>query len=58
MSSPRAGRRMAQDSRIVATDGLFFQAAYWAGTGPLHVLQTQAGLAYKFDIAGASTPDP
>jgi hypothetical protein len=43
---------------IVATDGLFFQAAYWAGTGPLHVLQAQAGLAYKFDLAGASTPTP
>jgi hypothetical protein len=42
----------------VATDGLFFQAAYWTGTGPLHVLQAQSGLAYKFDLAGASTPDP
>lgn len=55
-----SARWAADDSGlwIVATDGLFFQAAYWAGTGPLHVLQTQAGLAYKFDLAGASTPDP
>jgi hypothetical protein len=41
----------------VATDGLFFQAAYWTGTGPLHVLRAQTGLAYKFDLAGAGTPD-
>ena len=55
-----SARWAADDSGlwIVATDGLFFQAAYWAGTGPLHVLQTQTGLAYKFDIAGASTPGP
>ena len=43
---------------IVATDGLFFQAAYWTGAGPLHVLQTETGLAYKFDLAGSGTPDP
>ena len=43
---------------IVATDGLFFQAAYWTGTGPLHVLQARTGLAYKFGLAGASPPDP
>jgi hypothetical protein len=55
-----SARWAADDSGlwIVATDGLFFQAAYWTGTGPLHVLQTQTGLAYKFDLAGASTPDP
>jgi hypothetical protein len=43
---------------IVATDGLFFQVAYWAGTGPLHVLPPQAGLAYKFDIPGNDAPGP
>jgi hypothetical protein len=43
---------------IVATDGLFFQAAYWTGAGPLRVLPAQTGLAYKFDLAGASTPGP
>jgi hypothetical protein len=37
---------------IVATDGLFFQVAYWPGTGPLLVLPPRIGLAYKFDIAG------
>jgi hypothetical protein len=43
---------------IVATDGLYFQVAYWAGTGPLHVVQPQAGLAYKFGIPRAGTPVP
>jgi hypothetical protein len=41
---------------IVATDGLYFQAGYWDGQGPLRVLPSQAGLAYKFDIAGAGAP--
>jgi hypothetical protein len=41
---------------IVATDGLFFQVAYWADAGPLQVLPPQAGLAYKFDIPGPVTP--
>jgi len=41
---------------IVATDGLYLQVAYWAGTGPLQVLPPQAGLAYKIGIPGASTP--
>jgi hypothetical protein len=60
-SSDVVSARWAADGSglwIVATDGLFFQAAYWAGAGPLHVLPTQTGLAYKFDLAGASTPDP
>jgi hypothetical protein len=60
-SSDVVSARWAADGSglwIVATDGLFFQAAYWTGTGPLHVLQAQTGLAYKFDLAGASTPDP
>ncbi len=43
---------------IVATDGLYFQVAYWTGTGPLHVLQPQAGLAYKFDLPRSDTPGP
>jgi hypothetical protein len=38
---------------IVATDGLFFQAGYWTGQGPLRVLQPQSGLAYEFDVPGA-----
>ena len=38
---------------IVATDGLFFQAAYWTGHGPLRVLRPQVGLAHKFDIPGS-----
>jgi len=37
---------------IVATDGLYFQVAYWTGHGPLQVLRPQAGLAYKFDVPG------
>ena len=37
---------------IVATDGLFFQLAYWTGHGPLHVLPPQGGLAYKFAVPG------
>lgn len=41
---------------IVATDGLFFQAAYWTGAGPLHVLPPQAGLAYKFDLSEPAAP--
>jgi hypothetical protein len=41
---------------IVATDGLYFQVGYWAGHGPLRVLQPQAGLAYKFDIPGIGKP--
>jgi len=36
----------------VATDGLFFQAGYWTGRGPLRVLQPQAGLAYKLALPG------
>jgi hypothetical protein len=40
---------------IVATDGLFAQAGFWTGSGPLHVLKPQAGLAYKFDVPGAGT---
>ena len=59
-SSDVVSARWAADDTglwIVATDGLFFQAAYWTGTGPLHVLRAQAGLAYKFDLAGAGTPD-
>jgi hypothetical protein len=39
---------------IVATDGIFFQAGYWAGHGPVRVLQPQTGLAYEFDVPGAS----
>jgi hypothetical protein len=41
---------------IVATDGLYFQVAYWGGTGPLRVLSPQPGLAYKFDIPGPGAP--
>jgi hypothetical protein len=41
---------------IVATDGLYFQAGYWTGRGPLRVLQPQAGLAYKFDVPGTGRP--
>jgi hypothetical protein len=40
---------------IVATDGLFFQAGYWTGQGPLRVLRPQSGLAYKFELPGPST---
>jgi hypothetical protein len=43
---------------IVATDGLYFQVAYWSGHGPLHVLPPQAGLAYKFDVPGTGAPGP
>jgi hypothetical protein len=39
---------------IVATDGLYFQAGYWTGRGPLRVLPPQAGLAYKFDVPGTA----
>lgn len=39
---------------IVATDGLYFQTAYWTGHGALRVLRTQPGLAYKFDVYGTS----
>jgi hypothetical protein len=39
---------------IVATDGLFFQAGYWAGNGPLQVLPPQDGLAYKFGLPGVA----
>ena len=55
-----SARWTADDSGlwIVATDGLFFQVAYWTGTGPLRVLQPQAGLAYKFDIPRNGTPGP
>jgi hypothetical protein len=42
---------------IVATDGLFFQLAYWTGHGPLHVLAPQGGLAYKFAVPGQQSPD-
>jgi hypothetical protein len=41
---------------IVATDGLFFQAAYWTGAGPLRVLRPQPGLAYKFGLPGPGAP--
>jgi hypothetical protein len=41
---------------IVATDGLFFQAGYWTGHGPVRVLPPQAGLAYKFDLPGTGMP--
>ena len=41
---------------IVATDGLYFQVAYWKGDGPLRVLPPEAGLAYKFGIPGTGTP--
>ena len=41
---------------IVATDGLYFQAGYWSGQGPLRVLPSQAGLAYRFDIPGTGGP--
>ena len=53
-----SARWTADDSGlwIVATDGLYFQAAYWTGSGPLHVLQPQAGLAYKFDLPGSTAP--
>ena len=54
-SSDVVSARWAADGSglwIVATDGLFLQVAYWTGTGPLHVLQPQAGLAYKFDVPG------
>jgi hypothetical protein len=53
-----SARWTADDSGlwIVATDGLYFQAAYWTDTGPLHVLPPQAGLAYKFDVPGTGTP--
>jgi hypothetical protein len=43
---------------IVATDGLYFQVAYWTGHGPLRVLPPEAGLAYKFDVPGTSRPLP
>jgi hypothetical protein len=58
-SSDVVSARWAADGSglwIVATDGLFFQAAYWTGAGPLHLLPTQVGLAYKFDLAGAGAP--
>jgi hypothetical protein len=41
---------------IVATDGLFYQVGYWAGQGPLRVLQPQAGLAYKLGVPGTGGP--
>jgi hypothetical protein len=41
---------------IVATDGLYFQAGYWSGQGPLRVLPSQAGLAYRFGIPGTGGP--
>ena len=43
---------------IVATDGLYFQVAYWTGNGPLGVLPPEAGLAYKFDVPGVRRPLP
>ena len=43
---------------IVATDGLYFQVAYWTGNGPLRVLPPEAGLAYKFDVPGVRRPLP
>ena len=41
---------------IVATDGLYFQVAYWTGNGALGVLPPEAGLAYKFDVPGTGSP--
>jgi hypothetical protein len=40
---------------IVATDGLYYQAGYWTGNGPLRVLQPEAGLAYKLALPGPAT---
>ena len=40
------------DLWIVATDGLYFQAAYWTPDGPLRILPPQAGLAYMFALVG------
>jgi len=37
---------------LVATDGLYFQVAYWSGHGPLRVLPPEGGLAYKFGVPG------
>jgi hypothetical protein len=37
---------------IVSTDGLYYQAGFWTGQGPLRVLPPQPGLAYKFAIPG------
>ncbi len=54
-SSDVVSARWAADGSglwIVATDGLYFQAAYWTGHGPLQVLRPQAGLAYKFGVPG------
>ncbi len=58
-SSDVVSARWAADGSglwLVATDGLFLQVAYWTGTGPLHVLRPQAGLAYKFDVPGSRAP--
>jgi hypothetical protein len=58
-SSDVVSARWAADGSglwIVATDGLYHQVAYWTGTGPLHVLPPQAGLAYKFDVPGTRAP--
>jgi hypothetical protein len=35
---------------IVATDGEDSQAAYWSGSGPLHVVAPVPGAAYTFDV--------
>jgi hypothetical protein len=40
---------------IVATDGEETQAAYWAGTGPLHVIAPMPGAAYTFGVASNAT---
>ncbi len=58
-SSDVVSARWAADDAglwIVATDGLYFQAAYWPGRGSLRVLQPQAGLAYKLAVPGTGPP--
>ena len=59
-SSDVVSARWAADGSglwIVATDGLYFQVAYWTGYGPLQILRPQAGLAYKFDVPGTGPAD-
>jgi hypothetical protein len=41
------------DLWIVAADPTSFQAAYWPGTGPLHVLTPQADEIYMFAVSTA-----
>ncbi|HLQ57752.1 MAG TPA: hypothetical protein VK162_26210 [Streptosporangiaceae bacterium] len=38
---------------IVASDSTGFQAAYWPGSGPLHVLSPQAGEVFMFAVSAA-----